>query len=193
MTEPIQADSTAGAGGRRLRRRTTLIVGGAVAIALLAGSMALACTVGVHGELVLAPGVGQAGDQIELFSTDNEEGYPPQETKSDGSQKEYPVVMDPTAVSGGTSGSPSQCFEKDGLTGSDDDDVTVGSIAYGSEEVFDQAGANDPANNPQIPEDADAYVYGHGTATIPNWNPGTYELCAKPEINNNWDHFRIIQ
>lgn len=192
--------------GRRTRRGLLGMVG-AVAIGLLAASAAFACTVGLHGTLVVAPPAGEAGETIELFTTLKQSpGRPPQETDGSGNQQDYPVVMDPTPVSRGVSTEPSQCFgadEHDYPDGAnpwdmhgDGDDVLVGAMYYGSEEAFSQAGTSDPSNNPT---DQEGHLYGHGTFDVPSpgeegysWGPGTYEVCTQPEEEENWDHFTII-
>lgn len=200
----------------RPTRSSLLGATGAAAIGLLAASAALACTVGVHGGLVVTQPAGEHGQKdIELFATVNQtHDRPPEETETDGSggQEDYPVVMDPDQVSTSVppSTTPSECFGEganesmpDGAKPwdmeGDDDDVVVGEMFYGSEEAFSQAGTSDPSNNPT---DTEGFLYGHGTFDVPvpndsaygnhAWKAGTYELCAQPEFRNNWDHFRII-
>lgn len=209
---------------RRRARLSLLGATGAVAIGLLAASAALACTVGVHGGLVITQPAGEADsddeNDIELFATLTETvGKAPYEEDGSGGQEDYPVVMDPDQVSTSVppSATPSECFGQDEhdytssaieMTGDNDtndhnndgdlddpdddpggDDVLVGEMFYGSEEVFSQASQSDPLNNPR---DEDAFLYGHGGFDVPDWPSGTYEVCAQPEYKNNWDHFRIL-
>lgn len=159
--------------GRGLRRGLVVAVAGA-GTALVGLSAAFACTVGLHGGLLIVPEEAPLEDQeidISVYSTDNESLDP-----GPSWDNPYDVFIDRDAVSGtGSVTNPQEC------KGGDGDDEDIGDINFGT-----------PANSLSDPKD-DGYVYGEGSATVPALNDGTYEICLELEPNNHWDHFRVIE
>lgn len=172
-------------GRRPTATRRTLVIGligvGGTMVGL---SAAFACTVGLHGGLLIVPQeeptVSNDPVSIQVYSTD--QGAPVSGTQVSSSG----LYIDPDPVTGPGGTNPEEC-----LDGDDDssDDKQIGTVTYGSPPV-------DPD------EDLGEFLYGEGTGSInlsdlveDTGDPlsyGTYEICTGLEPNNHWDHFRII-
>lgn len=218
-----QTEAAESPGRRGVGRRGLIAATGATGVGVLAASAAFACTVGVHGGLVIipkepvvasstagpaqdAPG-GTSGEiDLELLSTLNESSTnaPPHP----GGANPYDVVIDPTNLGTDPVGNvpnftPTQCGDQWGFGDGGGDDVVIGSISYG---------IPPDAEEPDTTE-FDNYLHGKGSASIdptdttpgndeanggdvdaPSSTPdaGTYELCAGPHADDNWDHIRIL-
>lgn len=171
-------------------RRRLGVAFGATGVGMIAASAAFACTVGVHGGLLItpeeAPTVSNNPIDISVYSTDNHSTRP-------GPGDSGGIYIDPDHVDAGKDPQTRQeCLEADDDT---TDDERIGTITYG-----EPAGQTPPVDRDTV--DQYGYLYGEGTAQIDladlNRDPdadhfyGTYEICTDPEPSNHWDHFRII-
>lgn len=199
--------------GRRLGRRGAIGAAGGAAIALAGLSTAFACTVGLHGGLLIVPEDVPMEDgniNFTVFSTLNESfnsGIAPNE------DQKYDLYIDPNHVDvpGGTAAAVlaqdpfnAPLFDRKECqqSPSDPDDLDIGDIYYGTEAVDHYLDHRQGTGelSPDVPEappstiDEDAYLLGLGWGTISGFNDGTYEICTNyyEDPQNHWDHFRIL-